>query len=104
LAPGQYDFKLIGPGVVSIYNVGRNRSEGLVFGWHAYRVNADDEKLFEVSQSQGDRSAALKGWFYLGDNSGIEFSTRTPGEPATEAKFKKKAPATDEGAGDSSNP
>ena len=26
LAPGQYDFKLIGPGVVSIFNVDRNRS------------------------------------------------------------------------------
>jgi hypothetical protein len=67
-------------------------------------VNADDKKLFDVSQSQGDRPAALKSWFYPGDNSGIEFSTRTPGEPATEAKFKKKAPATDAGEGASSNP
>ena len=54
LAPGQYDFMLIGPGVVSIYNIDRNRSEGLVVGWHAYRVNGDDKKLFEVSKSQGD--------------------------------------------------
>jgi len=104
LAPGQYDFKLIGPGVVSIFNVDRNRSEGLVVGWHAYRVNGDDKKLFEVSQSQGDRPATLKTWFYPGDNSGLQFSTRTPGEPATEAKFKKKAPATYAGDGASSNP
>lgn len=105
LAPGQYDFKLVGFGVVSIYNVDRNRSEGLVVGWHAYRVNGDDKKLFDVSQSQGDRPATLKTWFYPGDNSGLQFSTRTPGsEPATEAKFKKKAPATDAGDGASSNP
>jgi hypothetical protein len=33
LAPGNYDFKLVEPGLVSIYNVDRNRSEGLVVGW-----------------------------------------------------------------------
>jgi hypothetical protein len=104
LAPGQYVFELIGPGVVSIYNVGRNRWEGLVLGWPAYRTNGDDKKPFEVSQSQGARPATLKTWFYPGDNSGLQFSTRTPGEPATEAKFKKKAPATDAGDGISSNP
>jgi hypothetical protein len=105
LAPGQYDFELIGPRVVSIYNVGRNRSEGLVLGWPAYRTNGDDKKLFEVSQSQGDQPATLKTWFYPGDNSGLQFSTGTPGsEPAAEAKFKKKAPATDAGDGVSSNP
>ena len=104
LAPGQYVFKLIGPGIVSIYNANGTRPQGIVLGWSAYRVNGDDKKLFEVSQSQGDRPATLKTWFYPGDNSGLQFSTTTLGEPATEAKFKKKAPATDAGDGASSNP
>jgi hypothetical protein len=104
LAPGQYVFKLIGPGIVSIYNANGTQPQGIVLGWSAYRVKGDDKKLFEVSQSQGDRPATLKTWFYPGDNSGLQFSTRTLGEPATEAKFKKKVPATDAGEGASSNP
>jgi hypothetical protein len=106
LAPGQYDFKLIGPGVVSIYNVDLNRAEGLVVGWA--RVPGKwrrQEAVRGFSIARRDRPATLKTWFYPGDNSGLQFSTRAPGsEPATEAKFKRKAPATDAGDGASSNP
>jgi len=44
LAPGQYVFKLIEPGVVSIYNADGNQPQGIILGWPAYRENAGDTK------------------------------------------------------------
>ena len=77
LAPGRYVFRLTDPNtdhdVVSIYNAETNRLEGIVIGFHAYRVNADDEHIFTISQPQADQPAKLQSWFYPGDNFGIEF-------------------------------
>src|SRR5579864_8483656 len=67
LAPGQYLFKLIEPGVVSIYNADGTQPQGMTLGWSAYRVDASDKKLFIVSQTQGNQPATLKYWFYPGD-------------------------------------
>jgi hypothetical protein len=78
LAPGQYVFKLIEPGVVSIHNADGTRSERIILGWSAYRIDAGDRKLFTVSQSQGNQPATLKYWFYPGDNFGFEFAVRKP--------------------------
>ena len=92
LAPGQYVFKLIEPGVVSIYNADGTQPQGIVMGWNAYRADAGDKKLFTVSQSQGNQPATLKYWFYPGDNSGLEFSAKKL-EAGQVARSKKKGPA-----------
>jgi hypothetical protein len=103
LAPGQYVFKLIEPGVVSVYNSDGTRPEGIVLGWNAYRVDAGDKQLFTVSQSQGNQPATLKYWFYPGDNSGLEFSAKKP-EAGQVARSKKKGPANGAADGASGTP
>ena len=103
LAPGQYVFRLIEPGVVSIYNADGTQSQGIVMGWNAYRVDPGDKKLFTVSQSQGNQPAALKYWFYQGDNSGLEFSAKKL-EAWQVAGSKKKGPTTGAGDGASGTP
>ncbi len=103
LAPGQYVFKLIDPGVVSIYNADGTQPQGIILGWSAYREDAGDKKLFTVSQSQGNQPAALKYWFYPGDNSGLEFSAKTL-EAGQVARSKKKGPAAGGADGASGTP
>jgi hypothetical protein len=103
LAPGQYIFKLIEPNVVSIYNADGTQPQGIILGWSAYRVDAGDKQLFTVSQSQGNQPAALKYWFYPGDNSGLEFSAKKL-ETGQLAKSRKKGPATGAGDGASGTP
>jgi hypothetical protein len=97
LAPGQYTLRLIDQGVVSVYNGDGTQLQGIILGWTAYRKDAGDKKFFTISQSQGDQPAALKCWFYPGENFGLEFSARTL-EAAQVARSKKKGPAS--GAGD----
>jgi hypothetical protein len=96
LAPGEYVFKLIGPGVVSIHNADGTRPEGIILGWAVYRDDPGDKTLFTVSQSQGDQPATLKYWFYPGDNFGIEFSAKKPANEIGRAvKPGKKGQVTD---------
>ena len=75
-------FKLTEPdtahSVVSIYNADGTRLEGIIMGWSAYRTNTGDNKLFTISQPQGNQPATLKYWFYPGDSYGVEFSEKTP--------------------------
>jgi hypothetical protein len=77
LAPGQYLFRLTQPNsslnMVSIYNADRTRLEGIIMGWSAYRVEADDQSLFSISQPNGNQPAQLQSWFFPGDNYGVEF-------------------------------
>ena len=103
LAPGQYIFKLIEPGVVSIYNAEGTQPQGIILGWSASRVDAGDKQLFTVSQPQGNRPAALKYWFYPGDTSGVEFSAKKL-EIGQLARSKKKGPATNATDGASGTP
>jgi hypothetical protein len=94
LAPGQYVFKLIDQDVVSVYNAEGTQPQGIILGWSAYREDAGDKQLFTVSQSQGNQPAALKYWFYPGDNSGVEFSAKKLASGQV-ARSKKKDPADD---------
>jgi len=103
LAPGQYIFRLIDQGVVSIYNVDGTQPQGIILGWSAYREDAGDKRLFTVSQSQGAQPATLKYWFYPGDTSGLEFSSKELGS-AQVAKSKKKGPGNGAGDGASGTP
>jgi hypothetical protein len=104
LAPGQYVFKLIAPGIVSIRSTD-GTPEGIVLGWSAYRVDAGGKELFTVSEAQGNQPAMLKDWFYPGDNSGLEFSPKPLASGAGQiARSKKKAPATDPADGATSTP
>src|ERR1700693_3391328 len=103
LAPGQYVFKLVEPGVVSIYNADGTHPQGIVMGWNAYRADAGDKKLFTVSQSQGNQPATLKYWFYPGDNSGLEFSAKKL-EAGQVARSKKKGAAHGPADGASGTP
>jgi hypothetical protein len=107
LAPGQYVFKLLEPDtnhtIVSIYSVDGARLQGTILGLPAYRQDVEDKELFTVSQPQGVQPAALKSWFFPGDNFGIEFPVKKlAGDAGSVAKSKGKVPSTD-AAGDSSS-
>ena len=101
LAPGEHVLKLIQPGIVSIYNADGTRPEGLISGWPAYRTDAGDTKLITVSQSQANQPAALKYWFYPGDNFGLEFPTKKlANEKVAKSKKGQPAPSAADSAGD----
>ena len=107
LAPGQYVFRLTEPdsdhSVVSIFNADGTRLEGIVMGWSAYRADAGDKKLFTISQPQGDQPVKLLTWFYPGDNSGVEFSTKKfASETGHVVKSKQKGQTADAAANSSS--
>jgi hypothetical protein len=103
LAPGQYLFRLTQPNssltVVSIYNADRTRLEGIIMGWSAYRVEADDQSLFSISQPNGNQPAQLQSWFFPGDNYGVEFATTGKGGEVARAS---KSGGKQQNAGSSS--
>jgi|HubBroStandDraft_5_1064220.scaffolds.fasta_scaffold667517_1 hypothetical protein len=103
LAPGQYVFRLIDRGVVSIYSADGAQLQGIILGWSAYREDAGDKQLFTVSQAQGNQPASLKYWFYPGEKSGLEFSAKKL-EAGQVARSKNKGGATGAGDGASGTP
>jgi hypothetical protein len=104
LAPGQYVFKLIDPGVVSIYSADGTQPEGIILGWSAYRTDAGDKKVFSISQPHGDQPAKLQTWFYPGDNFGLEFPVRNlANETGRVMKSKQKGQTTTDAADDTSS-
>ena len=104
LTPGEHVFKLIAPGVVSIYNADGTRPEGIILGWSAYRTDAGDKKLFTISQPEGNQPAKLQTWFYPGDNFGIEFSEKTQAnETGRVMKSKQKGHTPTDAADDGSS-
>jgi hypothetical protein len=95
LPPGKYVFKLTQPdgnhSVVSIYSADGMRLKKVVIGCSAYRVNANDKKMFTISQPQANQPGTLKSWFYPGDNSGVEFpAEKSTGEAGPAVKSKHK--------------
>ncbi len=103
LPAGEYVFKLIDPGIVSIYNADGTRPEGIILGWSAYRADAGDKTLFTISQPQGDQPAKLQTWFYPGDNSGVEFSVKKPASESGRVVKSKQKGQTADAAGNSSS-
>ena len=103
LAPGQYVFKLIEPGVVSVYSADGTQPQGIILGWSAYRADPGDKQLFTVSQSQGNEPAAVKYWFYPGYTSGVEFSAKQLASGQVAAS-KKKGPANGAAGGAAGTP
>jgi hypothetical protein len=104
LAPGQYVFKLIDPGVVSIYSADGTQSQGVILGWSAYRTDAGDKKVFTISQPHGDQPAKLQTWFYPGDNFGLEFPVRNlANETGRVMKSKQKGHTPTDAADDTSS-
>lgn len=100
LAPGEYVFKLLSPDssrtVVSIFDADGKQPEGIIIGLPAYRTNPADKDLFTVSRADGGQPAALKSWFYPGDNSGVEFQVKkVEREIGRAAKSKGVVQATD---------
>jgi hypothetical protein len=108
LAPGEYVFKVIDLGtssaVVEIFNSDGTRVEATIIGLPAYRNNVGDNKVFTISDPQGDQPATLQSWFYPGDNFGVEFRaakraneashvSRTNGKRQNGAKTDTAAPA-----------
>jgi hypothetical protein len=72
-------------------------------GWSAYRADAGDKKLFTISQPQGDQPAKLQTWFYPGDNSGVEFSTKKFASEIGRVMKSKKKGQTADAAGDAAS-
>jgi len=104
LTPGEHVFKLIAPGVVSIYNADGTRPEGIILGWSAYRADAGDKKLFTISQPQGEQPSKLQTWFYPRDNFGLEFPVKTlANETGRVMKSKPKGQTTSDAADDASS-
>ena len=107
LPPGQYVFRLTEPNnaqsVVSIYNADATRLEGIIIGWSAYRIDAGADKVFAISQPEGDQPAKLQTWFYPGDNSGVEFSVKKVTSETGRAVTSKKKGQTADAVRDASS-
>ena len=98
LAPGEYVFKVIDLGsnslAVEILNSDGTRVEATMIGLPAYRNNVGDNKVFTISDPQGDQPAILQSWFYPGDNFGVEFrAAKSANEAQHVSRMKGKVQA-----------
>jgi hypothetical protein len=88
LPAGQYVLKVQNSDrsqdVVYIFSGDETRLITTVLANHAYRLNTPDKSEFSFYESQAGQPAALRTWFYPGDNSGFEFQ-RPKDTVATEA-------------------
>jgi hypothetical protein len=88
LPAGQYVLKLqnseTSRDIIFIFNADETRLITIVQAIHALRVQVPDKSEFSFYESHAGQPAALRTWFYPGDNSGFEF--RRPKDTiATEA-------------------
>jgi hypothetical protein len=98
LAPGEYVFKVVelstSSAVVEIFNSEGTRLEATMIGMPAYRNDVGDNRVFTISDPQGNQPATLQSWFYPGDNFGVEFRAAKSAHEAqhvSRAKGKMKA-------------
>jgi hypothetical protein len=77
LEPGQYVMKLLDEqterSVVLIYDRDEQHLIATVIGMPNYRVEPADESTFTFYGKSADQPAALRTWFYPGENYGLEF-------------------------------
>ena len=77
LDPGQYVMKLLDEqaerSVVLIYDRDEQHLITTVIGTADYRVEPADESTFTFYEKSPDQPAALRTWFYPGENYGLEF-------------------------------
>ena len=102
LEAGEHVFKLVEPNsdltIVSIYNADQTRLEGVLMGMPAYRTNIDD-KLFAVSQRNGNEPAVLRAWYFPNDNDGVEFHTAVKAsQVAGKSKHNQQSAGSSENA------
>ena len=82
LPAGQYVLRLDesslgGSVVVHIFNRDETRLITTVLAIHAYRLQPTDKSEFSFYDSAEGQPAALRSWFYPGDESGFEFLQRS---------------------------
>jgi hypothetical protein len=77
LPAGTYVLKLLDTfstrDIVSIYSGDETQLIKTVLAIHAYRLRPTGEPEFSFYDSQEGKPAALRTWFYPGENSGFEF-------------------------------
>jgi len=59
--------------VVNIYNGDETRLITTVLAIHAYRLQPSDKSEFSFYESPAGQTAALRTWFYPGDETGLQF-------------------------------
>lgn len=89
LVPGRYVIKLADSQsnrtIVQIFNADNDHLVSMFLGNSAYRVKTPDKTVFTYYETQPGMSAAIRTWYYPGDNFGIEFNppSKISGAPAT---------------------
>lgn len=77
LPAGTYTFKLLdmlgSRDVVQIYNEDETKLLTTILAISDYRLTPADETMIEFNEQQAGTPAALRSWFYPGDNFGREF-------------------------------
>jgi LPXTG-motif cell wall-anchored protein len=77
LQPGQYVFKLVDSSsdrhIVQIYNANETHLINTIMAVPAYRVEPTGKSQFVMWETPAGSAAALKDWYYPGDNFGQEF-------------------------------
>ena len=78
LEPGRHVMKLLdSPSdrrILQIYDVHETKLEMTILASPAYRLDPTGDTRFTFFETRTGQPAALRTWFYPGDNSGLEFS------------------------------
>jgi hypothetical protein len=89
LVPGQYIMQLATSQstrtIVEIFNADNDHLVATFLGNAAYRLKTPDKTVFTYYETQPGMSAAVREWYYPGDNFGIQFNppSKISGAPAS---------------------
>jgi hypothetical protein len=77
LPPGTYAFKLLDSSsnrnIVQIFDKDQKNLYATILGIPNYRLKAPDKTLIQFEERPSGSPEAIEGWFYPGDNYGLEF-------------------------------
>jgi hypothetical protein len=76
LTPGTYIFRrpdTWAPEVVEVYNVDKNRYEGMILGFPASQSSISGKSTFILKEGSKGSPESLQYWFYPGNTNGLEF-------------------------------